>query len=266
MSSGSGRGSVRGEATQPAQSARGRNHDQFVAVPDSRNVVPGSPGEAQACHPPHPEGLIAKFSLHIYAAGMGPKHKPEQITELSRLRAFMNPLRMQLYRVLYASGSATASQLAEHVDQTPSLVSYHLRKLAEHGFVIEASDSGSDGRERWWRVASEEGWGFRDSDFADTPEGAAAVGAVTRGIFDTRIAQYRAYLDQKSAWGKAWSDASFSSEWLIDLTPAELAEMCEELEALARRWRERGKATHASGDTEDREHVAVHLYGFPFRP
>ncbi|MFH8385725.1 transcriptional regulator, partial [Kitasatospora sp. NPDC018058] len=31
---------------------------------------------------------------------MRPKHKPEQITDLSRLRAFMNPLRMQLYRLL----------------------------------------------------------------------------------------------------------------------------------------------------------------------
>lgn len=177
----------------------------------------------------------------------------------------MNPLRMQLYRLLYAAGTATASQLAEHVDETPSLVSYHLRKLAEHGFVTQASGQGADGRERWWQVASEEGWGFRDSDFADTPEGAAAVGAVTRGIFDTRVAQYRTYLDQKSAWGKAWTDASFSSEWLLDLTPAELAEMSDELEALARRWRERGKAAKAADDTEDREHVSVHLYGFPFR-
>lgn len=178
----------------------------------------------------------------------------------------MNPLRMQLYRLLYAAGTATASQLAEHVDETPSLVSYHLRKLDEHGFVTQASGQGTDGRERWWQVASEEGWGFRDSDFADTPEGAAAVGAVTRGIFDTRVAQYRTYLDQKSAWGKAWTDASFSSEWLLDLTPAELAEMSDELEALARRWRERGKAAKAADDTEDREHVSVHLYGFPFRP
>ncbi|MFF3630930.1 ArsR/SmtB family transcription factor [Streptomyces sp. NPDC002164] len=197
---------------------------------------------------------------------MSPKQKPEQITELSRLRAFMNPLRMQLYRVLYAAGTATASQLAEHVDQTPSLVSYHLRKLAEHGFVTEAAGEGSDGRERWWRVTSEEGWGYRDSDFLDTPEGAAAVGAVTRGIVDTRVAQYRAYLDQKSAWGKEWTDAAFNSEWLLRLTPAELAEMGEELDALARRWRERGKAAGADGVDQGREHVSVHLYGFPFRP
>ncbi|MCZ9339994.1 transcriptional regulator, partial [Streptomyces sp. TRM76130] len=62
------------------------------------------------------------------------------------------------------------------------------------------------------------------------------------------------------------TDASFSSEWLLDLTPAELAEMSDELEALARRWRERGKAAKAADDTGDREHVSVHLYGFPFRP
>jgi DNA-binding transcriptional ArsR family regulator len=197
---------------------------------------------------------------------MPPKREPEQITDLARLRAFMNPLRMQLYRLLYAAGSATASQLADQVDETPSLVSYHLRKLAEHGFVTEASGQGADGRERWWQVASEEGWGFRESDFPDTPEGAAAVSAVTRSMFDTRIDQYRTYLDQRSAWGKAWTDAASSSEWVLDLTPAELADMNSEFNALARRWRERGKAAKASGDTADREHVSVHLYGFPFRP
>ncbi|OAR25974.1 transcriptional regulator [Streptomyces sp. ERV7] len=197
---------------------------------------------------------------------MRPKREPEQITDLSRLKAFTNPLRMQLYRLLYAAGTATASQLAEQAGQAPSLVSYHLRKLAEHGFVAEASGRGADGRERWWQVASEEGWGFRDSDFTDTPEGAAAVGAVTRGIFDGRAAQYRTYLDQTAAWGKEWTDAAFSSEWLLDLTPAELAEMNDELEAVTRRWRDRGKASRTADDTEGREHVSVHLYGFPFRP
>ncbi|WP_151773987.1 ArsR/SmtB family transcription factor [Streptomyces abyssomicinicus] len=194
------------------------------------------------------------------------RQEPERITDLSRLKAFTNPLRLRLYRALYATGAATASQLAEQVDQAPSLVSYHLRKLAEHGFVTEASGRGTDGRERWWQVASEEGWGFRDSDFADTPEGAAAVGSVIQGIVETRAAAYRAFLEQRAAWGKEWVDASVSSEWMLTLTPGELAEMNEELQALGRRWRERGKAARAAGETDGREHVAVHLYGFPFRP
>ncbi|OEU99951.1 ArsR family transcriptional regulator [Streptomyces qinglanensis] len=196
---------------------------------------------------------------------MRPEHKPEQITDLSRLKAFTNPLRMSLYRLLYAAGSATASQLAEQVDQAPSLVSYHLRKLAEHGFVSEAEGRSTDARERWWQVVSEEGWGFRESDFAGTPEEAAAVGAVTRGIIETRAAQYRTYLDQKATWGQAWTDAAFSSEWLLELSPAELARLGDEFGAVLQRWRERGKAARA-GDTESREHVSVHLYGFPFRP
>ncbi|MFF2073243.1 ArsR/SmtB family transcription factor [Kitasatospora sp. NPDC058162] len=192
--------------------------------------------------------------------------QPERITDLSRLKAFTNPLRMQLYRLLYAAGTATASQLAEQVDQAPSLVSYHLRKLAEHGFVTEAETQSTDGRERWWQVSSEEGWGFRESDLAGTPEGAAVVGTVTRSLVDTRVAQYRTYLDQTSAWGSEWTDAAFSAEWLLDLTPAELAELSDELQELGRRWRERGKAARAAGATEGREHVAVHVYGFPFRP
>ncbi|MYW62983.1 helix-turn-helix domain-containing protein [Streptomyces sp. SID8379] len=197
---------------------------------------------------------------------MRPKDEPERITDLSRLKAFTNPLRVRLYRLLYAAGTATASQLAEQVDQVPSLVSYHLRKLAELGFVAEAEPQRADGRERWWRVDSEEGWGFRDSDFADTPEGVAAVGSVTRGIFETRADHYRTYLDQRAAWDRRWTDAAFSSEWLLDLRPDELAEMSDELEAVARRWRERGKSAKAAGDTAGREHVSVHLYGFPFRP
>nr|BFD88691.1 helix-turn-helix domain-containing protein [Kitasatospora sp. Xyl93] len=192
--------------------------------------------------------------------------RPDRITDLTRLKAFTNPLRVRLYRLLYAAGSATASQLGAQVGEAPSLVSYHLRKLAEQGFVTEAAGRSGDGRERWWQVSSEEGWGFRESDLAGTPEGAAAVDAVTRGLVESRSAQYRAYLDQSSAWGREWTDAAFGAEWLLDLTATELAEMEQELQALSRRWRERGKAARAAGDTVGREHVSVHLYGFPFRP
>jgi len=197
---------------------------------------------------------------------MGSNSETGRITDLTRLKAFTNPLRMQLYRLLYATGPATASQLAEQVDEAPSLVSYHLRKLAEHGFVAKADEQSADGRERWWQLATDEGWGFRDSDFADTPGATAAVGAVTRSIVETRVAQYREYLDQTASWSRAWTDAAFSSEWMLDLSPAELAELGEELQALAQRWRERSRTARTAGDETDREHVSVHLYGFPFRP
>ncbi|NJA55518.1 transcriptional regulator [Streptomyces sp. NEAU-H3] len=195
-----------------------------------------------------------------------PGPRPEQVTELARLKAFTNPLRMRLYRLLYAAGAATASQLAEQVDEAPSLVSYHLRKLAEHDFVAEAPERARDGRERWWRVAHEGGFGFRDSEFTGTPEGAATTRAVMTALAETRFEQYRHYLAQAPAWGAEWSDAAASSEWVLDLTADELAEMGGDFEALAARWRERSKAAAGSGDGREREHVSLHLYSFPFRP
>ena len=53
---------------------------------------------------------------------------------------------MQLYRALCVARTATASQLADQVDEAVSLVSYHLRKLAEHGLIEEAEpQSGTAG-------------------------------------------------------------------------------------------------------------------------
>ncbi|KUM82049.1 hypothetical protein AQI70_01700 [Streptomyces curacoi] len=124
---------------------------------------------------------------------------------------------------------ATASQLAEQVDEAVSLVSYHLRKLAEHGLIEEAEPRSADGRERWWQPASE-GVRIRDEDFRDAPEKAAAHTAASRLFAEQRTALYRRWLDERTHWGDEWN-----------------------------------RVADAAGDTEGRENVAVHTYAFPFR-
>jgi DNA-binding transcriptional ArsR family regulator len=158
----------------------------------------------------------------------------------------------------------TASQLADQVDEAVSLVSYHLRKLAEHGLIEEAEPGSGDGRERWWQPASE-GVSIRDEDFRDAPEKAAAHTAASRLFFEQRVEMYRRYLDERAHWSDAWTTASESAEWLLRLTSDELAELAKEMYAVVRRYEERGRAAVAAGDTEGRENVAVHTYGFPFR-
>ncbi|WNO75150.1 MULTISPECIES: helix-turn-helix domain-containing protein [unclassified Streptomyces] len=192
-------------------------------------------------------------------------HETQRITDVEALKVFTHPLRIKLYRALYTARTATASHLADQVDEAVSLVSYHLRKMAEHGFIEEAPDAGKDGRERWWRLSTERGFTFRTSDF-DGPEGAAVAGTVIRRLVDTRTERYAAYLDQLAAWPDEWTDAAFSSEYVPRLTSAELQEMADEIGELMRRWTDRGRAAEESGDTAGREHVAVHMYGFPFRP
>ncbi|MFE3742924.1 ArsR/SmtB family transcription factor [Streptomyces sp. NPDC059134] len=187
-----------------------------------------------------------------------------RITDLATLKALGHPLRLSLYRALFVARRATASHLADQVDEAVALVSYHLRKLAEHGLIVEAERQGEDGRERWWRVASE-GVSWGHEDFDDAPEEVAAYSAVGRLLFEQRAAQYRAFLDSQSAWPSEWRTASLSSEYLAPLTAPELEEFNRELHELAMRYQNRGRASEDAGDTAGRETVALHLYGFPFR-
>lgn len=190
--------------------------------------------------------------------------KPRRIDDLATLKAFGHPLRMKLYRALYVARTATASQLAEQVDEAVSLVSYHLRKLADHDLIEEAPGQGSDGRERWWQPASE-GLSFHDEDFRDAPEKVATHAAIGRMSFEQRSDLYRAHLDSQSAWTPQWRGASFSSEYLARLTAGELAALSREMHDLVKRYEDAGRTAEEAGESEGRENVAFHLYGFPFR-
>lgn len=222
--------------------------------------------------------IVVQIFLPIYGQGVAdddptragsretPAGSAERITDLDALKVFTHPLRIRLYRALFTARAATASHLADQVDEAVSLVSYHLRKMAAHGFIEQAPDIGADGRERWWKVSSERGFSYRTADFADRPEGVAVLSQVTRQLLATRAERYEQFLDQQAAWPPEWTNASFSSEYMPLLTAAELQEMAEELGQLIQRWSERGRSAERAGDTAGREHVSVQMYGFPFRP
>ncbi|MET9952599.1 helix-turn-helix domain-containing protein [Streptomyces sp. NPDC006339] len=195
-----------------------------------------------------------------------PSSEPEtrRITDLGTLKAISHPLRMRLYRALFVARTATASQLAEQVDEAVSLVSYHLRKLADGGLVEEAPAQSADGRERWWRPSSY-GFSIREEDIRDTPELVAANAAFGRTLDEQRTQMHRRFLDERLTWSDAWRSAAVSSEWLPRLTAAELAALGEELDAVVRKYDQAARAAEAAGHTEGRENVAVHLHGFPYR-
>ncbi|WP_406015235.1 helix-turn-helix domain-containing protein [Streptomyces sp. NBC_00984] len=187
-----------------------------------------------------------------------------RVSDLETLKAFGHPLRMKLYRALHIAREATASQLAEQVDEAVSLVSYHLRKLADHGLIEEAEQQGKDGRERWWQPASN-GLNFHDEDFSDAPEKAATHAAVGRLSFDQHIELYRRYLDSTQSWAPEWRSASFASECLPRLTAEELAALAREMHELINRYQDAARVREEAGDSDGREQVALHVYGFPFR-
>ncbi|MFF8274751.1 ArsR/SmtB family transcription factor [Streptomyces lateritius] len=193
-----------------------------------------------------------------------PSPDNRRITDLGTLKAISHPLRMRLYRALFVARTATASQLADQVDEAVSLVSYHLRKLADHGLIEEAETRSADGRERWWQPSSY-GFSIRDEDVRDAPELLAASAAFGRTVDEQRTELHSRFLDERLTWSDEWRSASISSEWLPRLTAAELAALGAELEAVVQRYDQRARAAEKAGDTEGRENVAVHLHGFPYR-
>ncbi|MFG6197370.1 ArsR/SmtB family transcription factor [Nonomuraea sp. JJY05] len=186
-----------------------------------------------------------------------------RIKDLDTLKALGHPLRMKLYRALKVTGAATASQLADQVDEAVSLVSYHLRKLAAHGLIEEAVARG-DARERWWQPA-DASISTRDEDFRDAPERAAVHTAVSRMHARQQNEMYESFLDAQSAWPGDWRNSAFSSEFMLSLTAEELHRLGDELNEVVRKWRAHGTAAREAGDVKNRENVAVHMYGFPFR-
>ncbi|MFB9201580.1 helix-turn-helix domain-containing protein [Nonomuraea spiralis] len=192
------------------------------------------------------------------------RHEKQRIRDVGTLKALAHPLRMRLYRALTVAGTATASQLADQVDEAVSLVSYHLRKLAEHDLIEEAGTGRGDARERWWQPSADS-ISTRSSDFRDTPEGDAVHRAMSR-LHSRQLAEmYDGYLDTQAAWAEPWRDSAFSSESLLSLTAEELRALGVELGEVVEKWKARGKAAREAGDTEGRENTAVHTYGFPFR-
>lgn len=185
-----------------------------------------------------------------------PENRPV-LTDPQVLEALAHPVRLDLLTHLMSSGPATASECARAIGDTPSNCSYHMRALARHGLVEQVSSS--DGRERPWRATIT---GLRvDSDAdPDTPEGrgGAALMAASLALEQRHLRDYLSHRDR--VLGR-WRAADQYSTYMLRLTPAELSELGDQLDALIRpliaATREEAPA--------DAELVSLGLYAYPWR-
>lgn len=67
------------------------------------------------------------------------------------MRALASPLRREILSQLAHSGPATSTTLAKALGHNTGTTSYHLRLLADTGFITELRDR-AKGRERWWSL------------------------------------------------------------------------------------------------------------------
>jgi DNA-binding transcriptional ArsR family regulator len=183
---------------------------------------------------------------------------PDRVKKLDdprTLRALAHPLRLRLIGALRSDGPATVTTLASATGEAVPLVSYHLRQLAEHGFIEQAPELAKDRRETWWK-ASHEFTSWSMTDFLDTPERLDALGVLQREILRRHVARVERFFDEAQSWDEEWLDASEMSDLRLKLTPAELKAMKEELWAVIDRWREREPTPGARA-------ADLILYAFP---
>lgn len=161
-----------------------------------------------------------------------------RLTDPRAMRALAHPTRLRLLGELRVRGPQTVGMLSDLLDEAVGSVSYHLGKLAEHGFVAEAPELARNRRERWWRAAhARTSW--EPVEMLADPERKAASDLLRRAILDRYVDQLRHYLDVEATLDPQWVRGTANSDSWLHLTSDELLELRSDLEALAARWRAR---------------------------
>ncbi|MBP2472683.1 DNA-binding transcriptional ArsR family regulator [Crossiella equi] len=169
------------------------------------------------------------------------------------LRGLAHPLRIQILGLLRAEGPATASGLAARLGESSGTTSWHLRQLAEHGFIEEDPDRGTK-RDRWWR-ARHRYTEFDLADHRDDPAAREVLGVFLHGVADIHHRKTTEFLRTSEQWPEEWLRAAALADRLMWLRPEELTRLNADLEALLDRY-ERPRA-------EDDTPVTLQWQAFP---
>lgn len=161
---------------------------------------------------------------------------PRPLRDPAALRALAHPVRLRILEALTVHGPATATELADRVDESPANCSWHLRQLARYGFIEETG--GGAGRQRPWRIVPG-GNTWADPDEPDDRELARAGDATTEVLLDREIAALRQWLAERRTAPAAWRDAAFLGQSIAFLAPEELTGLGEELLAIFLRYQDR---------------------------
>ncbi|WP_328521396.1 winged helix-turn-helix domain-containing protein [Kribbella sp. NBC_00359] len=158
------------------------------------------------------------------------------LSDPRELNALAHPVRMAIVELLSISGPLTATELADRLDETPANCSWHLRKLAQHGFVEEAG--GGTGRQRPWQVPGL-GFGWDDEHASESIQERRAAQALSEVVMSRAMDRLREFQQRAPEETEEWRTAQTSNEMVAWLTADELKEMNDAITAVLDRHVER---------------------------
>ena len=184
---------------------------------------------------------------------MSKPHSRREVTDLGSLKLLAHPMR---YRVMdrLRQGPATSTTLARALGLNTGVTSYHLRQMAEHGFIEEVPEL-SRGRERWWRARPLDLRFPRRSEQSE--EMRPVMDEMHRLDFAAELEQFARFQLEREELGP-WADALLFSRGSIRVDLAELEEFFEEYISLLKRYQRPDEETPPHART-----VLARLLAFP---
>jgi DNA-binding transcriptional ArsR family regulator len=184
------------------------------------------------------KGMVAKLSLRSYSVGVPVEKTPlepaVQVTDVRALRALAHPLRNRLLGQLRVNGPATASQLGRVVGESSGSTSYHLRQLADYGFVEEVEGQGT-ARERYWR-ARHRMTNWQAADLIAQEGGSEVQDEMSRLQIDQHAKVLDLWHTQKESLGPEWAAVASLNDHGMRLRPDQARALADELNAVLDRW------------------------------
>lgn len=157
--------------------------------------------------------LLCKHLFAVYA----PAVDLASITPTpTALKALTHPGRLRMLGLLRLEGPATATTLATRLGLNTGATSYHLRQLAQHGFVVEDTERGN-ARDRWWKAAHQATTTAPESPGDD--EGRDVLDAYIQAVAVVLTEQMQRAVEERSLLPEEWRRASTFSDFSLRLTP-----------------------------------------------
>lgn len=174
--------------------------------------------------------------------------------------ALSHPLRTRILDVLSLDGPATASVLAEKLEQKVGNISHHLKILAQADLIHEQPDLARDRRERWWMITTPQ-FRWARPEFKEDAGAQQAAIAAEQVLLQQQYERVERSLAETDI-DSVWSTAAFNTQSWLRLSPAELQELQADLQQLLVDWKERLKTTNSEG----RDTIYFFARAFPSKP
>ncbi len=145
--------------------------------------------------------------------------------DASGLKALGHPVRLRMLGLLRIEGPATATTLATRLGLNTGATSYHLRQLAQHGFIVEDTERGN-ARDRWWRAAHQS---THTGAATAGPEEAEAHEAYSQALAVFYSEQLHNAVAERMSLPEEWLRTTTMSDWNLKLNAAQARRLMEAL-------------------------------------